>query len=71
MVKVMERTIKLMIGDKDIFIEGEPDSSTQLKAYLDDGAVFFKVLDSDGKKSFYLNIKQTRELCEKLKEIIK
>lgn len=65
MARVIKTENVLVVGDDNLFIEQE-DIPTKLAAYCEDDTVYFRVLDTDGIKRFYITSEMAKELIEKL-----
>lgn len=69
MARVIKTENVLVVDDNNLFIEQE-DIPTKLTAYYEDDTVYFRVLDTDGIKRFYITSEMAKELLEKLPSLL-
>lgn len=69
MARVIKTENVLVVDDDDLFIKQE-DIPTKLTAHCEDNTVYFRVLDTDGIKRFYITSEMAKDLIEKLPSLL-
>lgn len=67
MARVIKTENVLVVDDDNLFIE-QKDIPTKLTAYFEDDTVYFRVLDTDGIKRFYITSEMAKELVQQLNQ---
>lgn len=70
MVRVIQKTVTMIAGDNDIYINEAEDCGTRLMIYTnkdeDNLYYYFNALTSDGLQKFHLSRSMVKELVDKL-----